>query len=310
MRFSFCLIVYSFRSTYQVVSMSQNVDPNRLSMISLLANVSLAGVKLLVGFFGNSFALIADGVESLADVVSSMIVWTGVRISGKSADHDHPYGHGKAEAIAALFASVGLLVSAAFIGGHAILEIMTPHHVPALFTIPVLVGIVLVKEWLHCVLWRSGDRVGSGALKAEAWHHRSDSLTSLGVLIGICIAIFAGPGFEAADDVAALMVTGLIVFNAFRIARPSLDELMDKRVEDFRIDAIDRISRSIVGIECLETVVLRRSGRGFVVEIHMEVDPEMTIDEAHRLSHRLKDALLADGKLRLTHVVVHVEPTR
>ncbi|MDQ8187103.1 cation diffusion facilitator family transporter [Pelagicoccus sp. SDUM812002] len=288
--------------------MSEGVDPNRLSTLSLLANISLAGVKLLVGFFGNSFALIADGIESLADIVSSAIVWTGVRISDKSADHDHPYGHGKAEAIAALLASVGLLVSATFIGVNAVREILVPHHTPALFTVPVLVVIVLIKEWLHHVLLHSGRRMESGALKAEALHHRSDSLTSLGVLVGIGIAIFAGPGFEAADDIAALLVTVLIVYNAIRIARPALDELMDKRVEDFRIDAIDKLSRAITGIECLETIVVRRSGREFVAEIHMEVAPEMSIEKGHRLSHQLKDALLADPSLRLTHVVVHVEP--
>ncbi|MBD5781216.1 cation transporter [Pelagicoccus sp. NFK12] len=276
--------------------------------MSLLANVSLAGVKLLVGFFGNSFALVADGVESLADIVSSAIVWTGFRVSDKDADHEHPYGHGKAEAIAALLASVGLLVSASFIAYHAIGEIGRSHEVPALFTVPILLGIICIKEWLHFVLRRSGERMGSPALKAEAWHHRSDSLTSMGVLLGICIAVFAGPGYEAADDIAALLVTGLIVFNAVRIARPALDELMDRRVDDFRIDAIEEVARSIEGIECLETIMVRRSGRQFVAEIHMEVAPDMTIEKGHRLSHRLKDALLADPELRLTHVVVHVEP--
>ncbi len=276
--------------------------------MSLLANISLAGVKLLVGFIGNSFALIADGIESLADIVSSAIVWTGVRISDKSADHDHPYGHGKAEAIAALLASVGLLVSAGFIAYNAIHEISSPHQAPALFTIPFLVVIIGIKEWLHFSLLRSGNRMDSGALRAEAWHHRSDSLTSLGVLVGISFAIFAGPGYEKVDDIAALLVTILIVYNAFRIARPALDELMDKRVEDFRIEVIDQISRSIDGIECLETIVVRRSGREFVAEIHMEVAPEMSIEKGHRLSHQLKDALFAARELRLTHVVVHVEP--
>lgn len=288
--------------------MPDGIETKRLSSLSLLANISLAGVKLLVGFLGNSFALIADGIESLADIVSSAIVWTGVRISDKSADHEHPYGHGKAEAIAALLASVGLLVSAGLIAFNAVQEIVTPDEAPALFTVPFLVGIIAIKEWLHYALLRSGNRMDSGALKAEAWHHRSDSLTSLGVLLGIGIAIFAGPGFEKADDIAALLVTLLIVYNALRIARPALDELMDKRVEDFRIEAIDKLSRTIEGIHCLETIVVRRSGREFVAEIHMEVAPEMTIEKGHRLSHQLKDALLAQMDLRLTHVVVHVEP--
>ncbi len=281
---------------------------SKLSGVSLLANVSLACVKMLVGFFGNSFALIADGIESLADVVSSAIVWTGVRISEKGADYEHPFGHGKAEAIAALLASVGLLVSAGIIAVNAVSEIVTPHHAPELFTVPVIVGIIAVKEWLYFALTRANRKLDSGALKAEAWHHRSDSLTSLGVLLGVGVAVFAGPGYEFADDVAALLVTLLIVFNAFRIARPALDELMDRRVEGTSVKRVEEIASRIEGIEGLETVVVRRMGRRLAAEIHMEVDPAMTVREGHSLSHALKRGLLEDDALKLEHVVVHIEP--
>ncbi|EDY81831.1 cation efflux family protein [Verrucomicrobiia bacterium DG1235] len=240
---------------------------------------------MLVGFFGNSFALIADGIESLADVVSSAIVWTGVRISEKDADFEHPFGHGKAEAIAALLASVGLLVSAGIIVVNAVGEIVTPHHAPALFTVPVIVGIVIVKECLHFVLSKAAQRHDSGALKAEAWHHRSDSLTSIGVLLGVGIAVFAGPGYEFADDVAALLVTILIVLNAIRIARPALDELMDRRVEGSPVERVEKIALTLDGIEGLETVVIRRMGRELAAEIHMEVDSNMSVGDAHALSH-------------------------
>lgn len=281
---------------------------SRLGGFSLLANVSLAGVKVLVGFVGNSFALIADGIESMADVVSSVIVWSGLRVARKEADHDHPYGHGKAEAIAALAASIGLVVSAGIIAYHAIHEILKPHHAPELFTLFALAGIVAIKEVLYRVLMRAGKRLDSGALVAEAWHHRSDSLTSLGVMVGIGVAVFAGPGFAVADDWAALAVTGLILFNAFRIARPALDELMDRRIEGERVDRIDLIASEVEGVERLETIYLRRSGRGYVAEIHMEVAPGMSVEAAHRLSHLFKDRLLADGELRLKHAVIHVEP--
>jgi cation diffusion facilitator family transporter len=280
----------------------------RLGAVSLVSNVSFAVIKMLVGFVGNSFALIADGIESMADVLSSVVVWSGLRVSGKEADHEHPYGHGKAEAISTLLAGVGLLMSAGIIGYHAVKEIVSPHSAPALFTVPVLIAIIVAKQWLYLTLSKGSRQHNSMALKAEAWHHLSDSLTSFGVLIGLVIAVFAGPGFEAADDIAALAVTILIIYNGIRIMLPAMDELMDKRIEDFRITLIEQIASEIDGIENLETVTLRRSGAGYVAEIHMEVPPSFTVEKSHELSHRLKDRLLLHKELKIIHAVMHVEP--
>jgi cation diffusion facilitator family transporter len=252
----------------------------RLGAVSLVSNISFAAIKLLVGVIGNSFALIADGIESLADVLSSVIVWSGLKVSGKEADHEHPYGR----------------------------ELANPGNVPAAYTVPVLIVIILAKHWLYLILIKKGKQLDSLALKAEAWHHLSDSLTSLGVLVGLILAVFAGPGFGIADDVAALLVTLLIVINAIRLIRPALDELMDRRIEDHGIEIIEQIASKINGIEQLETITIRRSGRGFVAEIHLEVDPYLTVEKSHHLSHLLKDQLLADKELRLTHAVMHVEP--
>ena len=280
----------------------------RLGAMSLVSNVSFAGIKMLVGFVGNSFALIADGIESLADVLSSVVVWSGLRVSGKEADHEHPYGHGKAEAISTLLAGTGLVVSAGIIGYHAIRGIIAPNHAPAAFTIPFLLAIIVAKQWLYLTLSKGSRRHDSMALRAEAWHHLSDSLTSLGVLVGLLIAVFAGPGYEIADDIAALVITLLILFTAARIIRPALDELMDRRIEDFRIALIEEIASEIDGIECLETVTIRRSGPGYVAEIHMEVQPLLTVEESHHLSHQLKDRLLEHSELKLVHGIMHVEP--
>jgi cation diffusion facilitator family transporter len=280
----------------------------RLGAMSLVSNVSFAGIKMLVGFVGNSFALIADGIESLADVLSSVVVWSGLRVSGKEADHEHPYGHGKAEAISTLLAGTGLVVSAGIIGYHAIRGIMSPNHAPAAFTIPFLLAIIVAKQWLYLTLSKGSRRHDSMALRAEAWHHLSDSLTSLGVLAGLLIAVFAGPGYEIADDIAALGITLIILFTAVRIIRPALDELMDRRIEDFRIRLIEDIAADIDGIECLETVTIRRSGPGYVAEIHMEVQPLLTVEESHHLSHQLNDRLLEHPELKLIHGIMHVEP--
>lgn len=280
----------------------------RLGAVSLVSNISFAGIKLLVGFVGNSFALIADGIESLADVLSSTIVWSGLRVSQKQADHEHPYGHGKAEAIATLLAGIGLFISAGIIAYHAIREIIAPQSVPALFTVPVLVAIILAKHWLYLKLSKTGKQQDSMALRAEALHHLADSLTSLGVLVGVAIAVFAGPAYGIADDLAALAVTFLIAYNATRLIRPALDELMDRRIEGHRIGLIEQIAASIEGIERLETITIRRSGRGYVAEIHMEVEPSLTVEKSHHLSHQLKDRLLEHDELRLIHAVMHVEP--
>lgn len=299
---------FAFTSASSNMPPMQTGNATHLGMFSLVSNVSLAAIKMLVGFVGNSFALIADGIESLADVLSSVVVWSGLRVSAKEADHEHPYGHGKAEAIAALLAGAGLVGSAAIIAFHSIREILIPHQVPAGFTIPVLIGIILAKQSLYLLLSKGSQKHDSLALRAEAWHHLGDSLTSLGVLAGLLIAVFAGPGYERADEVAALLVTGLIVFNAIRIILPALDELMDRRIEDFRLHRIEGIADEIDGIERLETITIRRSGARYVAEIHMEVEPELTVAESHQLSHQLKDRLLQDPELKVTHAIMHVEP--
>ncbi|MEX0330511.1 MAG: cation diffusion facilitator family transporter [Puniceicoccaceae bacterium] len=282
--------------------------PESIGAFNFIANISLAGVKIIVGVAGSSYALIADGIESLADCVSSLIVWNGLKVASREADHDHPYGHGKAEAVAALLAGVGLVVSAVIIAYHAISEILTPHLVPAAFTIPALIGIILVKELLYRLTVRGAEHHDSSALRAEAWHHRSDSLTSLGVLLGIVIAVLGGQRLAYSDDIAACLVTLLILYNAYKIIRPSLDELMDRRIEDEKHLLILDCIAGIEGVQEVETLIVRRSGRHFLVDVHIEVDPGITVEAGHKISHAVKDALLAMETPQVQHVTTHIEP--
>lgn len=283
-------------------------EASHAGALSLVANMALAGVKLLVGFLGSSYALIADGIESLADCISSVIVWRGLRVGSRGPDDEHPYGHGKAEAIAAFVAGLSLLVSGGLIASQAIHEILTVHQPPALFTVPALVAIIAAKEGLYQFLRQQAERHDSGALRAEAWHHRSDSLTSLGVLVGICVAVFAGPGFAPADDVAALLVTALIFRNGWMIMRPAMDELMDRRIVGERDRRIRTIVEGTVGVEAVETLWIRRSGRRFHVDVHLEVEPAISVRAGHEIAHRVKDRLLAEADLQIEHVGTHVEP--
>ena len=285
-------------------------SPETIGAFSLLSNISLAVVKIVTGVVGSSYALIADGIESLADCVSSLIVWNGLRVASREADHEHPYGHGKAEVVAALFAGLGLLVSAGIIAWQAIAEMFRPHLTPELFTIPALVGIILIKELLFRYTRRAADSHNSGALKAESWHYRSDSLTSMGVLLGILIAVLAGPEYAYFDDLAACAVTLLIVFNAIRIIRPALDELMDRRVEDENHQSILRIIHSVEGVREVETLIVRRAGRDYLVDVHLEVDPEISVEAGHRIAHKVKDLLAAGKSPTIAHITTHVEPHR
>lgn len=278
------------------------------SALSLVSNVAMATVKILVGFVGASYALIADGIESLADSVSSLIVWNGLRVGSKQPDGDHPYGHGKAESIATLIAGLGLIISGALIASQAIREILTDHQPPEFFTIPVLVVIIVIKELLYRFMTRQAHKHDSHALLAEAYHHRSDSLTSLCVLVGIGIAVFAGPGFAAADDIAALLVTVLIFRNGYRIVRPAIDELMDRHVDDDRYQDIMQCIQKVPGVEFVETLWIRRSGRRFHVDVHIEVDPNISVSAGHHIAHQVKDQLLNMANIDIEYVGTHVEP--
>lgn len=278
------------------------------SSVSLLANVALAALKVAVGVIGSSYALIADGIESLGDTLSSLVVWNGIRVGAKRPDPDHPYGHGKAEAIASFVAGIGLLGSGCLIAVQAVREILDPGGVPAGFTVPVLVAIIGIKELLFRYLSQQANRNDSSALLAEAWHHRSDSLTSVCVLVGLTLAVFAGPGFRSADDIAALLVTGLIVRNGWRIIRPAVDELMDRRILGERYDRLFETILRTEGVNAIETLWVRRSGRRFHVDVHIEVDPSITVREGHDIAHRVKDRLLALDGIEIQHVGTHVEP--
>jgi cation diffusion facilitator family transporter len=283
-------------------------EATRAGRISFTSNVAMACVKLLVGFLGSSYALIADGIESIADTLSSLIVWNGLRVGSREADEDHPYGHGKAEAIATLFAGIGLLVSGVFIASQAIEEIIDPHGPPAFFTVPVLVIIIGVKELLFQFLRKQAKIHDSGALLAEAWHHRSDSLTSLCVLVGLSIAVFAGPRFAPADDVAALLVTVLIFRNGWLIMRPAIDELMDRRITGEKYQRVLQTINQTEGVVAVESLWIRRSGRKYHVDVHLEVDPRISVLDGHKIAHRVKDRLISMDSLNVEFVGTHVEP--
>lgn len=277
------------------------------SILSIIGNALLAVVKGIAGYFGNSFALIADAIESTTDVFSSILVLVGLKYSTKPPDENHPYGHGKIEALTT-FAIVGFLVfSAGVIAYQAIDNLNQPQEKPETYTLWVLVGIIAIKEGLYQHVKAKGIKTNSSALIADAWHHRSDAITSLVAFIGIAISIFLGEGWEQADDWAALGASALIVFNAYHIFRPALGEILDEHLYDDLVIEIKERAVETQGVLGVGSVVVRKSGMKYHVDIDIKVDANITVYAGHEIAHHLHDEFIF--KLpQISHMLVHVEP--
>jgi cation diffusion facilitator family transporter len=282
----------------------------RATKLGMLANVFLAGGKLLAGILGHSHALVADAVESLADVFSSIVVWRGLVVAAEPADEEHPYGHGKAEPIAAALVSTMLLLAALGIAVSSVQAIISPHpDGPRAFTLVVLITVIILKEAMFRYVAREADSVESSAMRADAWHHRSDAITSVAAAIGISIALIGGKGYESADDIAAIAAAGIIAFNGGRVLRPALSELMDAAPAREVIDGIRRTASGIAGVERVEKCIVRKSGHRYLVDMHVEVDPEMSVQRSHNIAHGVKDRVLEKFPA-VRDVLVHIEPAR
>ncbi|MDI9538068.1 MAG: cation diffusion facilitator family transporter [Bacteroidota bacterium] len=280
----------------------------RTSYFSIAGNALLALAKALAGFFGNSFALIADAIESLTDVFSSTLVLLGLRYASKPADDNHPYGHGRIEPLVT-FAVVGfLIISATVIAYEAIQNIGTPHETPKAWTLIVLGVIILWKEASFQIVLRRSKTTNSSSLKADAWHHRSDAITSVAAFVGITFAIVMGEGYETADDWAALFATVIILYNAFRIFRPALGELMDENNYVELTDEVRRISMMVHDVEGTEKCFVRKVGLQYQIDLHIRVDGALTVKRGHDIAHEVKDTLKAQLP-QLANVHIHIEPS-
>ncbi len=277
------------------------------SYFSIAGNAALAIIKGVTGIFGNSYALVADAIESTTDVFSSFLVLIGLRYSSKPADENHPYGHGKAEPLVT-FAVVGfLIVSATVIVIQSIENIQTPHKIPKPYTLVVLAVIILIKEVFYRFISRTSEETKSSSLKADAWHHRSDAITSLMAFIGISIALFMGKGYETADDWAALFASGFILYNAYLILRPALGEVMDEHLYDDMVEEIRAISHEVPGVIETEKCFVRKTGMTFHVDLHVIVDGELTVNEGHEIAHDLKGTIQKKMP-EIADILIHIEP--
>lgn len=279
----------------------------RWAQAGLVTNALLVLVKLFAGIVGHANALVADAVESSADIFSSLIVWMGLSIAARPADEDHPYGHGKAEPLAAAVVSLMLLVAAIGISIMAIREIMSPQHGPAPFTLLVAAGVIIIKEILYRRVSRVGREVGGTAITADAWHHRSDAITSLAAFIGISIALLGGRGWEAADDWAALVAAFIIAVNGIRTLRPAISGLMDEAPDRTVRERALHAAAEVDGVRSVEKLKLRSSGLGFYVDLHVKADPTLSLEKAHEIAAKVKYAIL-EAIPSVVSVLVHMEP--
>lgn len=275
--------------------------------LSIIGNFLLAVAKGITGVFGNSYALVADAIESLTDVFSSALVLFGIKYSTRPADSNHPYGHGRAESLVTFIVVGFLLISATVIAYQSILNIQTPHEIPKNYTLIVLAVIIVIKEIFYRIISKKGKETNSSSLKADAWHHRSDAITSLMAFIGISIAIFMGPGYETADDWAALIASLFIVYNAYLIFRPALGEILDEHVYDDLVEQIRIISERVDGVEGTEKCFVRKTGMTYLVDLHLLVNGNLSVTQGHEISHATKDTLI-EQLPELANVLIHIEP--
>ena len=281
----------------------------RVALLGLVVNVVLASAKIVAGLVGHAYVLIADGIESALDVGGSIVIWGGLTVAARPPDQTHPYGHGKAEPIAAIVVALGVLAAALAIAIQSVREILLPHHAPAPWTLVVLIVAVIVKEVLFRYVIRFGRKVESTAVKTDAWHHRIDAMTSTAAFIGISMALIGGKPWQSADDWAALVACVLIGWNGYRLAHPAFFEIMDTAPRGKFIRSIREAASSVPGVVEVEKCRARKMGLDFYVDLHIGVDGNISVHEGHEIAHRVKSAIQQSDS-RIADVLVHIEPAQ
>jgi len=281
----------------------------RIVLFGLVINVFLASAKILAGLFGHAYVLIADGIESALDVGGSIVIWGGLKVAARPPDATHPYGHGKAEPIAAVVVAVGVLAAALGLAVQSMREIFLPHHAPAAYTLVVLIVAVVVKEILYRYVIRFGRNMESTAVQTDAWHHRTDAMTSIAAFIGISVALVGGTPWQSADDWAALFACALIGANGYRILSPALHEIMDTAPRGPIVNSVRNAAAAVPGVIEVEKCLIRKMGLDFYVDLHVGVNGSISVHEGHAIAHQVKRAI-QQSDARIADVLVHIEPAQ
>ena len=280
----------------------------RVALFGMIVNSIFAIAKILGGFFGHAYVLIADGIESGLDVAGSFVIWSGLKVAARPPDASHPYGHGKAEPIAAMIVAVGVVAAAVGLAIQSVREIFLPHHAPAPYTLVILVVVIMIKETLFRYVNRIGRDIDSTAVQTDAWHHRSDALTSAAAFIGISVALIGGRRWQSADDWAAIFACAVIATNGIRLLRPAFYEIMDTAPRKI-VKSVCSVASSVPGVIDVENCRARKMGLDFYVDLHVGVDGNISVHEGHEIAHRVK-AAIQQSNSRVADVLVHIEPAQ
>ncbi len=279
----------------------------RAALLGLFINLALGAVKLTGGILGNSFALISDAINSLGDCLTSTVVVVALWFAQKPGDAEHPYGHTRAEAVAASSVALLIIVSALYVGWEAVQRIWLQHSIPPVWTLWIAGSNVVIKESLYRYKVKVGRRTGSMAIIANAWDHRADALCALAVLIGLGAVRWGGPAYAWADEAAAILVVVAILSTGTSLYYASARALLDLQADDELVNAIRQTAGDVEGVEAVEKLWVRKTGLEYLADIHVEVDAYMTVEEGHCIAHQVKDRLLGDFPT-LRDVLVHLEP--
>lgn len=279
----------------------------KITCFSLFGNIFLAIVKWIAGYFGNSYALIADAIESTSDIFASLLVLAGIKYASRPADENHPYGHGKAEPLITFLIVGFLITSATVITYQSIQNIRSPHESPKAYTLAILGIIIVIKETFYRLVEKKSREMHSSVLKADAWHHRIDAITSLAAFIGISIALYGGETYATADDWAALFAAGIILYNSYLIFRPALGEIMDEHLYEDLVEDIRKISKTVNGVIDTEKCHIRKTGLQYYVDLHVIVSSAITVKAGHEIAHHVKDELKKE-RPQLANILIHIEP--
>ena len=280
----------------------------RVALFGMIVNSIFAVAKILGGVFGHAYVLIADGIESGLDIAGSFVIWSGLKVAARPPDASHPYGHGKAEPIAAVIVGAGVLAAAVGLAIQSVREIFLPHHTPAAYTLGILIVVIVIKETLFRYANRIGRDVESTAVQTDAWHHRSDALTSAAAFIGISVALIGGKRWQSADDWAAIFACVVIAANGVRLMRPAFYEIMDTAPRKI-VKSVCSVASTVSGVIEVEKCRARKMGLEFYVDLHVGVDGKISVHEGHEIAHRVKNAIQQSDS-RIADVLVHIEPAQ
>lgn len=290
--------------------MNKKVEENleiarRISAVSVIWNVILSVLKILAGILGHSGAMIADGVHSISDVFTTVLAYVGIKMASKSADEDHPYGHEKIEPVMGKLLAIVLFLTAAGIMYGGVQSILSGEvEAPKGIAIYAAILSIVIKEWMFQYTIRGAKKINSGALKADAWHHRTDALSSVGSLVGIGAAMM---GYPLMDPIAGIAIGMLVMKVAVDIYIQSVKELIDTAADQDTVEELRRCILGVEGVYDVDDLKTRMHATRLYVDVEVSVDGNLKLFDAHHIAEEVHNTIEADFD-QVKHCMVHVNP--